>query len=64
MMVVSPAICGTVIGRFGSPAQQQHWLPGIADGSRIMAFGITEPDAGSNSHNITTTAVKDGDDGC
>ena len=62
MMVVSPAICGTVIGRFGTAAQQQRWLPGIADGSRIMAFGITEPDAGSNSHNITTTAVKDGDE--
>ncbi|GHI20538.1 hypothetical protein Shyd_19090 [Streptomyces hydrogenans] len=28
------------------------WLPGLADGSRTMAFGITEPDAGSNSHRI------------
>ena len=62
MMVVSPAICGTVIGRFGTEAQKQHWLPGIADGSRIMAFGITEPDAGSNSHKITTTARRDGSD--
>jgi alkylation response protein AidB-like acyl-CoA dehydrogenase len=62
MMVVSPAICGTVIGRFGTDEQKQRWLPGIADGSVIMAFGITEPDAGSNSHNITTTARRDGDD--
>ncbi|MCW2594963.1 MAG: Acyl-CoA dehydrogenase fadE12 [Jatrophihabitans sp.] len=62
MMVVSPAICGTIIGRYGSPEQKQHWLPGIADGSTIMAFGITEPDAGSNSHNITTTARRDGTD--
>ena len=62
MLVVSPAICGTIISRFGTDAQQQRWLPGIADGSTIMAFGITEPDAGSNSHNITTTARRDGTD--
>jgi alkylation response protein AidB-like acyl-CoA dehydrogenase len=62
MMVVSPAICGTVIGRYGTDEQKQRWLPGIADGSIVMAFGITEPDAGSNSHNITTTARRDGTD--
>ncbi|MCX4511582.1 MULTISPECIES: acyl-CoA dehydrogenase family protein [Streptomyces] len=56
MMVVSPAICGTVIARFGTEEQRRTWLPGLADGSRTMAFGITEPDAGSNSHRITTTA--------
>jgi alkylation response protein AidB-like acyl-CoA dehydrogenase len=56
MMVVSPAICGTVISRFGTDGQKQRWLPGLADGSVTMAFAITEPDAGSNSHNITTTA--------
>ncbi|MFF3399356.1 acyl-CoA dehydrogenase family protein [Streptomyces sp. NPDC002659] len=61
MMVVSPAICGTVIARFGTPEQKQKWLPGLADGSLTMAFGITEPDAGSNSHRITTTARRDGD---
>ncbi|MFG3000115.1 acyl-CoA dehydrogenase family protein [Streptomyces sp. NPDC048340] len=60
MMVVSPAICGTVIARFGTEAQKQAWLPGLADGTRTMAFGITEPDAGSNSHRITTTARRDG----
>lgn len=59
MMVVSPAICGTVIARFGTDEQKRAWLPGLADGSRTMAFGITEPDAGSNSHRITTTARKD-----
>ncbi|MGW7046653.1 acyl-CoA dehydrogenase family protein [Streptomyces avermitilis] len=62
MLVVSPAICGTVIARFGTEAQKQQWLPGFADGSRTMAFGITEPDAGSNSHRITTTARRDGTD--
>ncbi|WP_371548489.1 acyl-CoA dehydrogenase [Streptomyces sp. NBC_00554] len=62
MMLVSPAICGTVIARFGTDSQKQEWLPALADGSRIMAFGITEPDAGSNSHRITTTARRDGEE--
>jgi alkylation response protein AidB-like acyl-CoA dehydrogenase len=62
MMVVSPAICGTVIARYGTAEQKQRWLPGLADGSTIMAFAITEPDAGSNSHEITTTARQDGDE--
>jgi alkylation response protein AidB-like acyl-CoA dehydrogenase len=62
MMVVSPAINGTIISKFGSDEQKQCWLPGIADGSITMAFAITEPDAGSNSHKITTTARRDGSD--
>ncbi len=62
MMVVSPAICGSIISRYGTEEQKQRWLPGIADGSMTMAFGITEPDAGSNSHNITTTGRRDGDE--
>ena len=62
MMVVSPAICGTVIARYGTDEQKQRWLPGIADGTGTMAFAITEPDAGTNSHNITTTARRDGDE--
>jgi alkylation response protein AidB-like acyl-CoA dehydrogenase len=62
MMIVSPAICGSVIARFGTEAQKRLWLPGIADGSRIMAFAITEPDAGSNSHKLTTMGRRDGGD--
>lgn len=62
MLVVSPAICGTVIARFGTGHQKRQWLPGLADGTLTMAFGITEPDAGSNSHRITTTARRDGGD--
>jgi alkylation response protein AidB-like acyl-CoA dehydrogenase len=61
MMIVSPAICATVIARFGTDEQKRQWLPGLADGSLTMAFGITEPDAGSNSHRITTTARRDGE---
>lgn len=62
MLVVSPAICGNIIARFGTDEQRQRWIPGLADGTITMAFGITEPDAGSNSHQITTTARRDGDD--
>jgi alkylation response protein AidB-like acyl-CoA dehydrogenase len=61
MLVVSPAICGAVIARFGSEEQRRHWIPPIATGESIMAFAITEPDAGSNSHNIATVAERDGD---
>ena len=62
LIVVSPAICATVIARFGTAGQRQAWLPGFADGSVRMAFAITEPDAGSNAHNLTTTGRRDGDD--
>jgi alkylation response protein AidB-like acyl-CoA dehydrogenase len=60
MLAVSPAICGTIISRFGTAEQKRRWLPGLADGTVRMAFGITEPDAGSNSHRLTTTARRDG----
>ncbi|MCJ0894528.1 acyl-CoA/acyl-ACP dehydrogenase [Rhodococcus sp. ARC_M12] len=62
LVVVSPAICGTIIGKYGTGDQKQEWLTALADGSKIMVFGITEPDAGSNSHQITTTARRDGDE--
>ena len=62
MLVVSPAICGNIIVRYGTDEQKRRWVPGLAEGSHVMAFGITEPDAGSNSHNITTTARRDGSD--
>ena len=62
LMVVSPAINGTIISKFGTEEQKKRWIPGIADGSLTMAFAITEPDAGSNSHKITTTARRDGSD--
>ena len=62
LLVVSPAINGTIIAKFGTDEQKKRWVPGIADGSITMAFAITEPDAGSNSHRITTTARRDGSD--
>ncbi|HEV7865417.1 MAG TPA: acyl-CoA dehydrogenase, partial [Acidimicrobiia bacterium] len=65
LMVVSPAICGSVIAKHGTEDQKRQWLPKIAgaeDPAWKMAFAITEPDAGSNSHKISTTATRDGDE--
>ena len=62
LLVVSPAICASVIARHGTEEQRRRWLPGIADGELKMAFAITEPDAGSNFHQITSTLSRDGDD--
>ncbi|WP_297006336.1 acyl-CoA dehydrogenase family protein [uncultured Corynebacterium sp.] len=59
MLVVSPAICGTIIATYGTDDQKRRWLPGIASGDIISAFGITEPDAGTNTHRIATTARRD-----
>jgi alkylation response protein AidB-like acyl-CoA dehydrogenase len=56
--VISPAICGSILSHHASEAMKQQWLPAIADGTRKMAFGLTEPDAGSNSHNVKTTAKR------
>jgi alkylation response protein AidB-like acyl-CoA dehydrogenase len=60
LMLVSPAICGELLSRFGTDAQKQRWLRPMTAGVK-MVFAITEPDAGSNSHNLSTTATRDGD---
>jgi alkylation response protein AidB-like acyl-CoA dehydrogenase len=60
LLLVSAAICGELITRFGTGEQKRQWIPGLAAG-RKMAFAITEPDAGSNSHQLRTTAARDGE---
>jgi alkylation response protein AidB-like acyl-CoA dehydrogenase len=62
LLLVSAAICGEVLKRFGTEEQQERWLPAMAAGREKMVFAITEPDAGSNSHRIATTAERDGDE--
>jgi alkylation response protein AidB-like acyl-CoA dehydrogenase len=56
LIVVSPAIVGSILVRHGTEAQKEAWLPGIAAGTTRVAFAITEPDAGTNSHNLSTAA--------
>lgn len=67
----SPAfrsVAGTNIGigsqalvLFGTEAQKQKWLPGIASGDLIASFALTEPEAGSDAAGLKTRAVRDGD---
>jgi alkylation response protein AidB-like acyl-CoA dehydrogenase len=59
LIVVSPAIVGSILTRHGTPEQKERWLRGIALGTTKIAFAITEPDAGSNSHNLATAARRD-----
>ena len=47
--------------RHGSEAMRQRFLPSVADGSLHVAFGVTEPDAGTDTSRITTRAERDGD---
>jgi alkylation response protein AidB-like acyl-CoA dehydrogenase len=54
LIVVSPAIVGTILAKHGSDEQKQRWLAGIGAGTTKIAFAITEPDAGTNSHNLQT----------
>jgi acyl-CoA dehydrogenase len=52
---------GTLL-RHGSAAQKARWLPAIASGElRLQAFGVTEPTSGSDTLNLRTTAVREGD---
>ncbi|MDQ1661626.1 MAG: hypothetical protein QOJ68_1606 [Blastococcus sp.] len=62
LLLVSAAISAEVISRYGSEEQKGRWLPGLAAGTSKVVFAITEPDAGSNTHALTTTARRDGDD--
>ena len=56
-------VIGTVpIWLHGTEEQKQRWLPGLCDGSLIGSWASTEPEAGSDSGAIRTTAVRDGDD--
>lgn len=45
----------------GSPEQKQIWLPKIASGEIVTSFALTEPDVGSDSANVKTKAIRDGD---
>ena len=62
LLLVSAAISAGMISEFGTGEQRQAWLPRLADGTAKMVFAITEPDAGSNTLRISTTAARDGED--
>ena len=62
LLLVSAAISAEMIAEFGTGEQRMTWLPGLANGTAKMVFAITEPDAGSNTLRISTTAARDGQD--
>ena len=45
----------------GTPEQKEKYLPGIVAGEEMLAFGLTEPNAGADAASMTTKAVEDGD---
>jgi alkylation response protein AidB-like acyl-CoA dehydrogenase len=55
------SLCTGHIMSFGNEAQKQKYLPKLATGEWIGAWGLTEPNTGSDAGNMQTTAVKDGD---
>lgn len=59
---VSNGLVGKSILGFGTEEQKQEWLPRIADASILGCFGLTEPGTGSDAGNLTSRAVRDGDD--
>jgi alkylation response protein AidB-like acyl-CoA dehydrogenase len=62
LLLVSSAISGELLARYGSVEQRREWLPRMASGDTKVVFAITEPDAGSNTRQISTTARRDGSD--
>jgi alkylation response protein AidB-like acyl-CoA dehydrogenase len=50
------------IHRFGTDEQRRQWLPRLCAGEALAAFGLTEPDAGSDASGLRTTAVRDGEE--
>ncbi|MBS1848136.1 MAG: acyl-CoA dehydrogenase family protein [Actinobacteria bacterium] len=59
---IGETLLGPTLIHFGSPDQQQRFLPGIVAGTEMWAQGYSEPNAGSDLANVQTTAVRDGDD--
>src|SRR5665811_2275715 len=57
---VSMGLVGKVILSHGTEEQKQQWLPGIASGTSLACFGLTEPDNGSDPGNIKCRATRQG----
>jgi alkylation response protein AidB-like acyl-CoA dehydrogenase len=55
------SLCTGHIFYFGNETQKQKWLPKLATGEWIGAWGLTEHNTGSDAGGMNTTAVKDGD---
>lgn len=56
-----PHFVGPALIKHGSAEQKQRFLPGIVSGKELWAQCFSEPDAGSDMANVSTTAIRDGD---
>ena len=56
------SLCTNHILMFGTDEQKEKYLPKLASGEHIGAWGLTEPNTGSDAGNMQTTAIKDGDE--
>jgi len=61
-VVNTHTMCATLIGTYGTDAQKQRWLPQMVDGARRGALSLSEPDAGTDTRNISCKAARDGDE--
>jgi len=61
-MAAHNSLCTNHILMFGNAEQKKKYLPQLASGSWLGAWGLTEPNTGSDAGNMSTVAVKDGDD--
>ncbi len=60
-MAAHNSLCTNHILQFGNEEQKQHYLPKLASGEWIGAWGLTEPNTGSDAGNMRTVAVREGD---
>ncbi|MFB7582924.1 acyl-CoA dehydrogenase family protein [Streptomyces hydrogenans] len=59
---VSLGLVAKTIASWGTEEQKRAWLPRLASGEALGCFGLTEPGTGSDAGNLSTRAVRDGDD--
>ncbi|GAA1363223.1 acyl-CoA dehydrogenase family protein [Streptomyces beijiangensis] len=59
---VSLGLVAKTIAHWGTEEQKRQYLPGLTSGELIGCFGLTEPGTGSDAGNLTTRAVREGDD--
>ena len=57
LLTVQGMVC-QALARWGSAAQKEQWLPRLASGEKMAAFGLTEPNIGSDASNVETAAVE------
>ncbi|MFB7666639.1 acyl-CoA dehydrogenase family protein [Kitasatospora sp. NPDC056138] len=58
---VSLGLVGKSVNSFGTEDQKRYWLPRLTSGEALACFALTEPGTGSDAANLTTRAVRDGD---